>query len=148
MNDSLAFLISDVARAMRRRFDERARQLGVTQAQWKVLLSLDREEGLNQGVMAERIEVEPITLCRMIDRLEDNGLVERRADPAYRRAWRIFLTDAARPVIAQLRRLADDLFDGALCGVPRDDRDRLIAALQTIRTNLTAKEIVQEVARG
>jgi DNA-binding MarR family transcriptional regulator len=92
MSDSLGFLISDVSRLMRRRFDERARLIGVTRAQWRTLTTLSRHEGINQGGMADLLEVEPITLCRMIDRLEEANLVERRRDPGDRRAWLIFLT--------------------------------------------------------
>jgi len=109
MNDSMAFLISDVSRLMRRRFDERARQIGVTRAQWRTLGTLSRHEGINQGGLAELLEVEPITLCRMVDRLEEAALVERRRDPGDRRAWQIFLTPKALPLLDQLRGLADGL---------------------------------------
>ena len=97
MTDTLGFLIADVSRLIRRRFDERARLIGATRAQWRTLVVLSRHEGINQGGLAELLEVEPITLCRMIDRLEEAGLVERRRDPGDRRAWRIYLTDKARP---------------------------------------------------
>ena len=102
MTETLGFLMSDVSRLMRRRFDERARTSGATGPQWRTLKILERREGLNQGQLAEMLEVEPITACRMIDRLEEAGLVERRRDPADRRAWRIFLTDKARPVLSDL----------------------------------------------
>ncbi|MGJ3629365.1 MarR family winged helix-turn-helix transcriptional regulator [Sphingomonas sp. MMS24-JH45] len=110
MSDTLGFLIADVSRHMRRRFDQDARRVGATGAQWKTLLVVSRHEGINQGGLAELLKVEPITLCRMIDRLEDLGLVERRRDPADRRAWQIFLTDAATPVLDRLRAHADALF--------------------------------------
>src|ERR1700755_3539395 len=114
MSDSLGFLISDVSRLMRRRFDERARQLGATRAQWRTLTMLSRNEGTNQGALAELLEVEPITLCRMIDRLEESGLVGRRRDPADRRAWQLFLTEKSTPMLADLRVTADDLFEQVL----------------------------------
>ena len=104
MSDSLGFLISDVSRLMRRRFDERARQLGATRAQWRTLTMLSRNEGLNQGALADLLEVEPITLCRMIDRLEESGLVERRRDPADRRAWQLFLTEKSQAVAGRSAR--------------------------------------------
>lgn len=148
MKASIPFLIGDVARLMRRRFDERARRLGVTRAQWKVLFTLSREEGLNQGALAERIEVEPITLCRMIDRLEEAGLVERRRDPADRRAWRIFLTGKAHPVIADLRALADDLTETALTEIDAADRDRLADTLRAIHANLSTRETTKEARHG
>src|SRR5258706_15552124 len=103
MSESLGFLISDVSRLMRRRFDERARLIGVTRAQWRTLVTLSRHEGINQGGLADLLEVEPITLCRMVDRLEEAGLVERRRDPADRRAWQIFPPPQALPPLHQLR---------------------------------------------
>lgn len=138
MSDSLGFLISDISRLMRRRFDERARQVGATRAQWRTLTTLSRHEGVNQGALAELLEVEPITLCRMIDRLEESGLVERRRDPADRRAWQLFLTDKAGPILADLRSMADDLFEQMLDGLPQARRDALADALDTIRGNLAA----------
>ncbi|MEG3089676.1 MarR family winged helix-turn-helix transcriptional regulator [Sphingomonas sp. PB4P5] len=136
--ENIGFLISDVSRLMRRRFDERARLIGVTRAQWRVLTTLSRVEGINQGGLAERLEVEPITLCRMIDRLEEAGHVERRRDPADRRAWRIFLTDKSRPLLDQLHAIADDLFVDALDGIDAPTRTLFSDTLQHIRQNLTA----------
>lgn len=148
MNDHLGFLISDVSRMMRKRFDERARSLGATRAQWKALFTLSRNEGVNQGALADLLEVEPITLCRMVDRLEESGLVERRRDPADRRAWRIHLTPAALPVIERLRAYADDLFAQVLVGVGEDDRAVLHAALTTMRANLLTFPAQDEAAHG
>jgi DNA-binding MarR family transcriptional regulator len=147
MTETIGFLISDVSRLMRKRFDERARTVGATRAQWKTLVMLSRHEGINQGGLADLLEVEPITLCRMVDRLEDAGLVERRRDPADRRAWRIYLTDAAQPVLKTLRVQADDLFDSALTGLSVAERDALGAALETIRLNLLPAP-PQEAANG
>lgn len=148
MSDGIGFLIGDVSRMMRRRFDERARTIGVTRTQWRALVTLAREEGLQQGVLAERIEVEPITLCRMIDRLAEAGLVERRRDPADRRAWNIYLTDRSRPLLDRLRAVADDLFAAALDGI--DDRDIavLTATLERIRGNLSTEPSIAETAHG
>lgn len=136
MSDSLGFLISDVSRLMRRRFDERAREVGATRAQWRTLTTLSRHEGLNQGALADLLEVEPITLCRMIDRLEESGLVERRRDPADRRAWQLFLTDKSKPILAELRRMADDLFVQVLSGMGESERTALGKSLEHIRANL------------
>jgi DNA-binding MarR family transcriptional regulator len=147
MSDSLGFLISDVSRLMRRRFDERARLIGVTRAQWRTLTTLSRHEGINQGAIADLLEVEPITLCRMIDRLEEAGLVERRRDPGDRRAWLIFLTDKAKPIIAELHTLANDLFVFALDGVDDAARSATIATLNAIRANLSTHE-PNEAAHG
>ena len=136
MSDTFGYLIGDVARLMRRRFDERARTLGVTRAQWATLTKLARVEGINQGGLADLMEVEPITLARMIDRLEDAGMVERRHDPRDRRAWRIYLTDKARPVIERLRGLADGLFADALVGLDDAERAALTDLLTRIHANL------------
>lgn len=136
MSETLGFVISDVSRLMRRRFDERARLIGVTRTQWRTLTTLARHEGLNQGSLADLLEVEPITLCRMIDRLEEAGLVERRRDPADRRAWLIYLTAKAGPIITQLRALADSMTERALDGVTDAERAQMFATLGRIRANL------------
>ncbi|MBW8841912.1 MAG: MarR family transcriptional regulator [Sphingomonadales bacterium] len=136
MSDSLGFLISDVSRLMRRRFDERARQIGATRAQWRTLTTLSRNEGLNQGALADLLEVEPITLCRMIDRLEESGLVERRRDPSDRRAWQLFLTDKSKPILDDLRTMAESLFVQVLQDIDESDRAVLRKSLQRMRANL------------
>jgi len=138
MTESLGFLLSDVSRLMRRRFDERARSVGATRAQWRALTTLSRNEGLNQGALADLLEVEPITLCRMIDRLEESGLVERRRDPNDRRAWLPYLTDKSRPLLDDLRTVAGEMIDQALAGIAPAERERLGAVLETIRANLIA----------
>ncbi|URW76292.1 MarR family transcriptional regulator [Sphingomonas donggukensis] len=152
MTDSLGFLISDVSRLMRRRFDERARRVGATRAQWKTLVTLSRHEGINQGGLAELLEVEPITLCRMIDRLEESKLVERRRDPADRRAWQIFLTEDAKPVLEKLRSYADEMFEAAFDGIDAAGRAQLFASLERIRENLltpdTTPHLANETAHG
>lgn len=139
MSDSLGFLISDVSRLLRRSFDERARTIGVTRPQWRVLTSLARHEGINQGGLADLLEVEPITLCRMVDRLQEAGLVERRADPNDRRAWQLFLTDNATPLLEQLRARAEGMIDEALEGLSGDEATQLAALLERVRQNLSRK---------
>jgi DNA-binding MarR family transcriptional regulator len=142
MSDPLGFLLSDAARLLRRRFDQHARALGVTRPQWQVLFALSRNEGTNQGALADHLEVEAITLCRMIDRLEEGGLVERRADPADRRAWRLHLTDKARPLLDQMRIVGSRVLDEALTGLDAGAVDDLAASLERIRTNLSQKTAV------
>ena len=139
MSEPLGFLLSDAARLLRRRFDQHARALGVTRSQWQVLFALSRNEGTNQGALADHLEVEAITLCRMIDRLEEGGLVERRADPADRRAWRLHLTDRARPLLEQMHGVGAQVLDEALAGLDGAARDALAAALEQIRSNLSQK---------
>lgn len=146
MQDSIAFMISDVSRLMRRRFDERARTIGVTRTQWRVLKCLQRGEGINQGALAETLEVEPITACRMIDRLAEAELVERRRDPTDRRAWQIYLTERARPLLDDLGHLADEMLASALAGISDQEQDRVVATLQQIRNNLGDPQAAQDVA--
>lgn len=148
MDDNLGFMISDVSRLMRRRFDERARAIGVTRPQWRALTALSRREGMNQGNLADLLEVEPITLCRMVDRLEEAGHVERRRDPHDRRAWNIFLTDKSRPLLDQLRGIADGMFAVALEGVDDAEQARLAASLGRIRDNLTGYDDNKDAANG
>jgi DNA-binding MarR family transcriptional regulator len=147
MSDNLGFLIADVSRLMRRDFDQRARMIGVTRPQWRVLTMLKRHEGINQGGLAELLEVEPITLCRMVDRLQDAGLVERKADPNDRRAWRLFLTDKSIPLIDDLRVHAGALYHDALHGLDQPQQDALHAMLDHIRLNLS-RRTVEDVANG
>lgn len=148
MNENIGFLISDVSRLLRRRFDERARLIGVTRAQWRAIKFVERREGINQGGLADLLEVEPITLCRMIDRLEEAGLVERRRDPADRRAWRIFLTDRARPLLDDLHRIADELYDIGLAGVSAAEQRAMSDALQRMHANLSDTDQNEEAANG
>ena len=148
MTDNIGFLTSDVSRLLRRRFDERARQIGVTRAQWRTLTMLNRNEGINQGKLAELLEVEPITLCRMVDRLEEACHVERRRDPRDRRAWQIYLTESARPLIDRLRVIADDLFDQALAGIDAPRQAMLIATLNHLRANLAETDDTEEAHHG
>lgn len=147
MTDSLGFLISDVSRLLRKRFDERARLIGVTRQQWRTLSVLKRHEGSNQGMLAELLEVEPITLGRMIDRLEEAGWVERRRDPGDRRVWRIHLTDAAQPILLQLKTIADSLFVDAAVGISAGDQAKLHALLEQLRDNLNPDQS-NEAANG
>jgi len=148
MSDSIGFLMADVSRLLRRVFDERARSIGVTRPQWRVLTVLAREEGINQGMLADRLEVEPITLSRMVDRMQDAGLLERRADPDDRRAWKLYLSDNATPLIAELRALGEILSDEALEGVSAAERDTLADLLGRVRCNLSRKTPIPEGKRS
>ena len=144
--ESLATILSDSARLLRRRFDARARAHGVSRAQWQVLFALSRNEGINQAGLADYLEVETITLCRMIDRLQEAGLVERRADPSDRRAWRLYLTAAAHPLLETLRPLGAEVIEEALGGMEPAQRDALHAGLTALRANLSVKGSVTRAA--
>ena len=138
--DPIAFLFADASRLFRRSFDEAARSIGVTRAQWRTLTALARQEGQTQGALADLLEVEPITLCRMIDRLEEAGHVERRRSPSDRRAWNIYLTEQSRPLLDQLHAIAEDVTARALDGIDAADRDRLVHMLLLVRGNLSAPQ--------
>ena len=144
----LGSVISDVSRLMRRGFDARARGIGVTRPQWQVLTTLARNEGVNQGRLAELLDVEPITVCRMLDRLQDSDLVERRADPADRRSWRLFLTDKARILLGELRPLAEAMLEDALDGIAESDRALLRETLERMRANLSRRPVEPQVSHG
>ena len=146
--ENLGLMLADTSRLLRRSFDERARGIGVTRAQWQVLTTLLRHEGVNQGGLAELLDVEPITVCRMVDRLQEAGLVERRADPADRRSWRLFLTPRAHDLLAQLRPLADALIEDALIGIAQHDRDQLRDLLDRVRDNLSRRTVEGLVSHG
>ena len=132
----LAFVISDVARLYRRRFDERTRSFGITGPQMRALVQIMRFPGINQGALADRLDVEPITTCRMVDRLEQADLVERRRDPQDRRAWQLFLTKSAEPIAVQLQKIGQELLNESLVGIGSEAHDGTIAALGIIRDNL------------
>ena len=132
----LAFAINDVARLLRTFADHAARRFGMTRAKWAVLARLDRFEGLKQTELAEMLDLQPISLTRLLDGLADNGLIERRPDPDDRRAKRLYLTPAARPLLARLTSLGEDLMETALAGLDRKDTGALLAGLGTIKENL------------
>lgn len=143
MDKNFAFEVADTARMLRREFDRRAAALGVTRAQWRVLALLSRRDGSRQVDLAEGLDVEPITLCRMVDRLADAGLVERRRDDADRRAWRIHLTPDASPVIGRLRTLAASFLADALDGISTGEQALVLGALARVRGNLTSDRVAR-----
>lgn len=146
--ENLAVMLGDTSRMLRRSFDARARNIGVTRPQWQVLSILRRHEGINQGGLAEILEVEPITVCRMVDRLQDAELVERRADPDDRRSWRLFLTKKAQTLLETLRPLGEEMLEEALNGIDDKERARLMATLDRIRQNLSRRTTEPLVSNG
>ena len=104
------------------------------------MFRLGREPGLKQVELADRLDVEPITAGRIIDRLEEAGLVERRPDPVDRRVWRLFLTAKVEPVIERLKLVAEEVLAGALQGVSKDELKAMRGTLQRIRENMSAME--------
>jgi MarR family transcriptional regulator for hemolysin len=126
----------DVARMLRTYADQRARQFGISRAQWVVLMRLDRSEGLKQSELAEILDLQPISLTRLLDRLSDSGLIERRADPNDRRANRLYLTPAARPLLKQLAALGDEMMETVLQNVSPAAQEQLLGDLGIMKDNL------------
>jgi DNA-binding MarR family transcriptional regulator len=140
----VGLLIHDVARLLRNRIDQRAQAVGLTSAQWRVLSVVARaewrgEEAPNQAALAEQMDLEPITLSRLIDRMEAAKLIERRPDPSDRRAHRIHLQESARPLVAKFRDVASTCLGDALAGVSDEEIDRMTDILTRVRHNLTGK---------
>jgi MarR family transcriptional regulator for hemolysin len=145
--ENFAFEIAETVRLIRREANKRAAVLGATKAQWRVLARLSRAgDAVRQIALADALDIEPITLCRMIDRLEEAGLVERRRDGADRRAWRIHLTEAAAPVIARLEAMGVGFNADILAGISETDREAALRVLARIRQNLD--QIDQELEKA
>jgi MarR family transcriptional regulator for hemolysin len=132
----ILFTISDVGRLLRTYADQKARRFGMTRAQWAVLLRLERLEGLKQSDLAEQLDIQPITLTRLVDRLCDNGLIERRADPHDRRAKRLYLMPAARPLLERISDQIEELSETILAGIKPAEIDLMLAKLGQARDNL------------
>jgi len=133
--ETLPFEIGETAHALRKAFDRLAVGLGVTRAQWKVLFKLTRTPGLRQVELADMLDLEPITLCRIVDRLEDSGLVERVRDPVDRRAWRLHVTAKAQPLIEKLQAIGAELVEQAFDGIDPRDIDIARQVLARAREN-------------
>lgn len=144
----LGFLINDVARLMRRDFNRRAQHLGLTQAQWRTLVFLARNEGCNQVALADMLEVQPISLARLLDRLQDAGFVERRPDPEDRRAFLLFLSKKAAPVLEQIWEHGARTREAAMAGLPREEREALARTLFAVRNNLVAGDPTTDSKTG
>lgn len=136
-DSNLGFLMYEVLRLLRRNLNRRMR---LTQAQWRALAFLSRNEGINQIGLADLLEVRPITMARLIDRLEADGWVERRPDPVDRRAVCLYLTPKAGPLLEEMYVLANQSREQALAGLSAADRKQLIELMSTMKTNLLLAE--------
>ena len=141
-NREFAFIVNDVARLLRTYADHKAAQFGMTRAQWAVLVRIDRAEGLNQSELAEVLDLQPITLTRLLDKLCDSGLIERRPDPDDRRAKRLYLTAAAGPVLKQLASLGEETMASALDGVAPGTVEQMVTQLAVVKENL--RRLIQQ----
>jgi len=143
---SLGFLLHDVSHLLRRNFNRRVQHLGLTQTQWRAIAHLSRDEGMNQAALAETLEVQPITLARLIDRMAAAGWVERRPDPRDRRAVRLYLTEQVQPILAEMWAIAAQAREDALAGLPEERREMLIEVLRHMKATLL--EADQKIERG
>ena len=133
---TIGFVLHDVGRLMRKRFEQQAAHLGFTRSQWLVLLHLAKNEGIHQAGLAEILEVEPITLVRILDKLEGRGLIERRQHPTDRRLWLLYLDPKARSSLEPLHAIGEATRAEALAGLSDADRAALLRMLGAIKTNL------------
>jgi MarR family transcriptional regulator, transcriptional regulator for hemolysin len=145
---TLGFVLNDVARLLRKRFEQRARatSLGLTRAQAAVLANLARQEGINQASLAQILELEPITLARLLDRLQAAGLIERRPDAKDRRAHLLYLTQSAFPLLDRIFALAAEVREDALAGIAEPDRILLLDMMLKMRGNLIEQSAETEAA--
>jgi MarR family transcriptional regulator, transcriptional regulator for hemolysin len=130
------FTLAELQRLVRAYADKEAGRYGITRAQWAVLAKIERAEGMKQSELAEQMEMQPITLTRLIDRLCDNGWIERRGDESDRRVNRLYLRKAARPLLGKLSGLRSELTATALEGINPSDAHRLLAQLEAIKENV------------
>jgi len=141
---SFGFLLHDVSRLLRKRFDRRARTIGLTRAQWFVMAHLARNEGLNQSALADILEIEPITLVHQLDRLENAGWIERRLDANDRRVRLLYLTELGRQILGKMQALGLETKAEAVSGLAAAEQDALIETLTKIKTNLSAREAASQ----
>ena len=131
-------LLYDVGRLMRTKFDQRARSRGMTRAQWHILARVERQPGLSQSELASICEVEPITVARLVDRLEQRGLLERRADPRDRRIWRLHNLPPARPILDEITAYRRELIRDIDANIGSEAREAMVDALVSVRAQLAA----------
>ena len=134
--DTLGFLIGDVQRLMRRQFQQQLEGSCLTLAQARALVHIARSEGIRQVDLAERLDIQPITLARQLDQLAESGLVERRSDPGDRRAYQLYLTEAATPYLAMIKQASDLVHQRAIGELGEEATEALCRSLKILRANL------------
>jgi len=135
--DRLGFLIHDSARLLRKRFEVKGSAYGLSAAQWRLMVRLVKEEGVAQARLAELLEIEPISVSRLLDRMEEGGWIERRQDANDRRVRMIFPTDKSREAFAAIKSVAGEVYDLALTGLTAEEKRVLVKGLNAIITNLS-----------
>lgn len=143
---ALPLEVYELSRAMRHTLNRATRDLGFTQEQWRALWHLSRNEGLTQTNLASLLEIQPISLTRVLDRLSAQGLIERRTAPNDRRAMQVFLTDAAQPVIAALGEILNDFKTTVVAGLSPADQTKAADVLRHMRANLDKSDATTSAA--
>lgn len=138
--DRLGFLLHDASRLMRKRFEQMAGRHGLSSAQWRLLVRVFKEEGVAQARLAELLEIEPISVSRLIDRMVDGEWIERRTDEKDRRVRQIFLTERSRKIFGDMRSVAAQVFESALTGLSAEERRATLHGLSTICSNLSTAD--------
>lgn len=133
---NISFVLHDVARLLRKRFEQRSRSSGLTRAQWQALAYLSLHEGIHQNKLADLMEIMPITLARLLDKMEARGFVERRPNPTDRRAWLLYLTPQAHPLLEIMRGNGQKTRDEAFVGLSSDAQQHLLQTLSLVKSNL------------
>ena len=141
---TFGYLVTDVTRLMRRQFDRRAVRFGLTRAQWRALKRVHHGEGITQNELAEFLEMEPIAVGRVIDRLQKAGFIERRADPTDRRCWRLHLLPKAHGVVDDMEQISSELFRQAQRGIAAAEMKTMISVLGRMKENLNALDRADE----
>ena len=136
VDQNFLFTLGELYRLLRVYADKEASRFGITRAQWAVLAKVERSEGMKQSELAELLEMQPITLTRLIDKLCDNDWIERRSDENDRRVNRLYLKKAARPLLGKLAGLRSELTATALEGISPADAHRLLTQLESIKENV------------
>ena len=135
---NFGFLVRDVSRLSAKHFQRNARELELSLPQCKVLGYLSRNEGISQARLAELTETDPMTLVRTLDRMQQDGWIERRPDPADRRAHQLFLREAAKPVLQRIWKIADQARNEVLAELSSAEREQLIELLERVHRTLSS----------
>ncbi len=142
--DRLGFLIHDSARLLRKRFEVKGSGYGLSAAQWRLMVRLVKDEGVAQARLAELLEIEPISVSRLLDRMEEGGWIERRQDSSDRRVRIVFPTEKSREAFAAIKSVAADVYDTALAGLSPEEKRILVKGLSAIITNLSDDQSISD----
>lgn len=142
--NGFGYLLNDTSRLLRRRFEQRAKGYNITSAQWRAMAQLSRHDGLTQVALAHLLEIEPMSVCRLIDRMEAGDFVKRLPDPVDKRAKLVYLTEKSRALLDVMRVVAMDVYEDAFAGFDEEERLGLVNALNRINENLSKEIPVRE----